>query len=270
MDGTLLTHAGEIAKADIEALEQVRAAGVVVTIITGRLYSGTKALAHRIGALGPVACIDGSQIVDSRTDEPLVHHSLSGDKAERLREAVAHDQSACFLFANDEIGHDGRGHPYLSYVKLWSSQLRSHDDVRDHPHWDHPAGISEVVCVGEQQVIRSTVERIQENLAEQVDVVSFPIRGSSSNVWGLVARAAGTTKGTAVEWLARHYGCSTNEVAVVGDWLNDVPMFEKAGRSFAMGQAPDAVKRAATDILESTARAGGGIAEAARKAGIVR
>jgi hypothetical protein len=55
----------------------------------------------------------------------------------------------------------------------------------------------------------------------------------------------------------------------VGDWLNDLPMFQVAGRSFAMGQAPDAVKSAATDVLDATATTGGGIAEAARRAGLL-
>jgi hydroxymethylpyrimidine pyrophosphatase-like HAD family hydrolase len=55
-------------------------------------------------------------------------------------------------------------------------------------------------------------------------------------------------------------------VVVVGDWLNDLPMFEVAGRSFAMGQAPEDVKRAATDRLKADGMRGGGIAEAIRRA----
>jgi hydroxymethylpyrimidine pyrophosphatase-like HAD family hydrolase len=44
--------------------------------------------------------------------------------------------------------------------------------------------------------------------------------------------------------------------------LNDVPMLEVAGRSFAMGHAPDEVKSIATDVLEETAEQGGGVARA--------
>ena len=53
---------------------------------------------------------------------------------------------------------------------------------------------------------------------------------------------------------------------VVGDWVNDVPMFQVAGRSFVMGSAPDAVRAAASDVLASPAGAGGGIAEAIARA----
>jgi hydroxymethylpyrimidine pyrophosphatase-like HAD family hydrolase len=82
----------------------------------------------------------------------------------------------------------------------------------------------------------------------------------------MVARAAGGTKGTALEWIADHYGVSMSETVCVGDWLNDIAMLEAAGRSFAMGQAPAEVKAAATDVLDHTIEGGGGIAEAIDKA----
>jgi hydroxymethylpyrimidine pyrophosphatase-like HAD family hydrolase len=85
-------------------------------------------------------------------------------------------------------------------------------------------------------------------------------------MFAMLIRAAGPTKGTAVEWLARHHGCTAADTVVVGDWLNDVPMFEVAGRSFVMRQAPPAVKAAATDELDADCFRGGGIAEAVLRA----
>ena len=82
----------------------------------------------------------------------------------------------------------------------------------------------------------------------------------------MLVRAAGPTKGTAVEWLARHHGCSVAEVVAVGDWLNDLPMFKVAGRSFAMHGAPAAVRNAASDGLDAVGGEGRGVAEAIAKA----
>jgi hydroxymethylpyrimidine pyrophosphatase-like HAD family hydrolase len=79
-------------------------------------------------------------------------------------------------------------------------------------------------------------------------------------------RAAGNTKGTAVRWIADREKVSLAHTVCVGDWINDVPMFEVAGRSFAMGHAPDEVKAKATDVLEETAEDGGGVARAIREA----
>jgi hydroxymethylpyrimidine pyrophosphatase-like HAD family hydrolase len=85
----------------------------------------------------------------------------------------------------------------------------------------------------------------------------------------MVVRAARVDKGTAIDWLAGHYQIKPEEIVVVGDWLNDVPMFRRAGRSFAMAQAPEDVKSAATDVLVADAKSGGGIAEAAERAGLL-
>jgi hydroxymethylpyrimidine pyrophosphatase-like HAD family hydrolase len=85
-------------------------------------------------------------------------------------------------------------------------------------------------------------------------------------LFAMVIRAAGPTKGTALAWMARHHGCTLAESVVVGDWLNDVPMFQVAGRAFVMGQAPSHVKAMATDHLAADCFRGGGVAEAVRRA----
>jgi hypothetical protein len=46
-------------------------------------------------------------------------------------------------------------------------------------------------------------------------------------------------------------------------------MLRRAGRSFAMAQAPDAVKAAATEVLDADGWEGGGVAEAAHRAGLL-
>ncbi|HWL89184.1 MAG TPA: HAD hydrolase family protein, partial [Polyangiaceae bacterium] len=98
-----------------------------------------------------------------------------------------------------------------------------------------------------------------EELRDVAQVAMFPIRRILGS-WGLIVRAIGGNKGSALEWIASHHGLSLEETVCIGDWLNDVPMFAKAGRSFAMGQAPDEVKNAASDVLEETSEEGGGIA----------
>jgi len=58
-------------------------------------------------------------------------------------------------------------------------------------------------------------------------------------------------KGEGVATLARIAGVDLKEVAVLGDQYNDVPMFERAGITIAMGQAPEPVKAKATYISTS-------------------
>ena len=63
LDGTLLDPNGAAHDKDLRALKALMSEGLHVTIVTGRLYSGTRPTAEALGIRGPVACVDGSHIV---------------------------------------------------------------------------------------------------------------------------------------------------------------------------------------------------------------
>lgn len=263
LDGTLLAPGDGIDARDLAAIERVQADGVVVTIVTGRLYSGSRATALRARMAGPVACVDGSRIVDARDDSSLLHRGLAGADAEALRLVLERHGAASFLFAEDAIVFDDAGSPYMHYVSSWSPNVSQVARVTEHPFWVCERGILAAVALAPERDIRAAVGELGEVLGDRALVLSFPVKRFPDQ-HALIVRAAGTTKGTAVTWLAEHHGCTAEDVVVVGDWLNDIPMFQTAGRSFVMAHAPEAVKVHATDCLEGTL--GGGVAEAIDRA----
>jgi Cof subfamily protein (haloacid dehalogenase superfamily) len=259
LDGTLLDAHGQPHARDVRALRAAAQAGVRVSILTGRLYSGTRATVDALDLVGPVGCVDGSHLVDTSTHRTLFHHGIAGADARVLRDSMAKYGPATFLFAKDAVVHDAAGEPYLSYVSTWSTDLRRAVRVVDHELWESEGGVTAVVAVGTASQIGKAVEAIQCALPQIAQVAMFPIRRAPKS-WGMIVRAAGGTKGTALTWLAEHHNVPLKHTVCVGDWLNDLTMFGVAGRSFAMGQAPEEVKRAATDVLEETHEVGGGIA----------
>jgi Cof subfamily protein (haloacid dehalogenase superfamily) len=273
LDGTLLDHHGQPHAADVEALRALQDRGIALSFATGRLYGGVVRAAEAVGLKGPVACADGSHIVDAVSGEEHFHHPFRGETLGRLRRVFHRHGLASFLLSRDQVIHDSKGLPFLKYLRIWTERFQHHDEaITEHPLWERDVTV--LVSVGEEEQLRPLHQEVQEEGGEHAQSwafqVSWPFRVEGyERLWGMVARAPGPSKGTAVEWLARHHGCTPEEVVVVGDWHNDLPMFQVAGRSFAMGQAPDTVKSAATDVLEATATTGGGIAEAARRAGLL-
>jgi hypothetical protein len=265
LDGTLLNNDGVANDVDVAAIRKLRARGVKVTIITGRLYSGTRESAELLGIDGPVGCADGSHIVNAKNDRTLLHRGIRGRAADRLRTSLERNDLVAFLFAEDAIVHDERGAEYLPYVRTWSTDLRYAHRITEHALWDSDGGMTAVVALGKESSIGRTVADIQRDETEAMQVAMFPFRRDSEQ-WGMVARASGGTKGTALQWVSDHYGIPIAETVCVGDWLNDLPMMSRAGRSFAMGQAPSEVKAAATEVLDRTIDAGGAIAEAIARA----
>ena len=269
LDGTLLDREGQAKDVDVQAIKKLKARGINVTILTGRLFSGTRPSAELLGIDGPVGCADGSHVVQVRGQKTLLHRGIRGRAADRLRESLDRNDLVAFLFAEDAIVHDERGADYLPYVRTWSTDLRYAHRVTEHALWDSREGMTAVVALGREANIGRTVADIQRDETEAMQVAMFPFHrhvDKSREHWGLVARAAGGTKGTALAWMAAHYGITVEETVCVGDWLNDLPMLRGGGRSFAMGQAPDEVKKAATDVLECGIDTGGGIAEAIERA----
>ena len=265
LDGTLLRPDGTIHEKDVASIAKLREAGIPTTIVTGRLFSGSIEAARRAGITGPIGCVDGSHVVDVESGAEHVHHSLAGYRAERLRMVLSCLDGASFVFAGDRIVHDAAGAPLLPYVRTWSTRLDAVERVTEDAVWSHERGVLGAVAVGSATEIRRAVEAIEADLPSEAFVLSFPVHRRPGEA-ALIVRAFGATKGTALGLIAAKHGCTEAEVVAVGDWLNDVPMFAVAGRSFAMRQAPDAVKAVATDCLEADGTKGGGVAEAVARA----
>lgn len=244
--------------------------GIAVSICTGRMYSGTRHVARELGLSGPVACVDGSHIVDAANDRELATSTIHDDAASGLLSLLDVHRPVTFVFADDRVFHDEAGKEYLGYVRTWSDRVVELGDVLDPVHWGATPGMCALVTLGTEKQIRGAESAIHASHAERVQTTSFLVRRDGfQGLWGMVIRAAGVSKGTALEWMAERRGIAADEVVAVGDWLNDVPMMRAAGRSFVMAQAPDEVKAAATDLLEADTWSGGGIAEAARRCGLL-
>jgi Cof subfamily protein (haloacid dehalogenase superfamily) len=265
LDGTLLRPDGSLHDRDRWAINQIQSAGVHVTICTGRLYSGSRDAAVAARIEGPIACVDGSHIVNTKDGNEHLHITLAGDHATTLRRIVERHSVASFVFAQDAIVHDAEGEPWAPYVRTWSPNISVVDRVTSHPAWEHERGVHAVVAIGDKEDVERAAHELHGELGGEAFVVRFAVH-RRGNTHAMIVRRAGTSKGTAISWLAEHHGCSTNEVVVVGDWLNDVPMFNVAGRSFVMGSAPPAVKEAATDALRAWSADDAGVAEAIERA----
>lgn len=58
------------------------------------------------------------------------------------------------------------------------------------------------------------------------------------------------TKGRALEWVGEELDIALSEMVAIGDSINDVSMFERVGRSFAVGNADEDARTAADTITD--------------------
>jgi hypothetical protein len=262
LDGTLLRSDHEVDPRDRAAIAALRREGVIITIITGRMHSGARAAARACAIEGAIACVEGSHLVEVGSGATLAHHAMTPDVTARLRDVFGAHGLATFVFERHAIHHDKRGEPYARYVRTWSPNLQLVEEALDARVWQSDPIAAVAIGSAERVAAAHAVLRAD---ADHVFSVSFAV-SACPGMHAVLVRAAGPSKGTALAELCRAAGIAVADAVAIGDWVNDVPMFRVAGRSFVMGNAPDAVRAAATDMLATPAGAGGGIAEAIARA----
>jgi HAD superfamily hydrolase (TIGR01484 family) len=246
--------------------------GVHVTLCTGRMFSGTQPLALELGLDAPVACVDGSHVAHARTGARLACAGLTNEAIATFCDVLRRHEATPFALSDELLFHDEDGHAHLDYMRLWSRQTHVVSDLLVSDAWHRGRSVPAMLALATEERIRAAEAALVGRAQKFLQTIVFESQSEfedGTRPWALLVRAAGIDKGTGIAWLAEHYGVSLDEVIAVGDWVNDVPMLERAGLSFAMAQAPEEVQRAADVVLDSDHETGGAIAEVARRAGLL-
>jgi hydroxymethylpyrimidine pyrophosphatase-like HAD family hydrolase len=231
---------------------------VIVTIATGRLTSRTHPTARLLGLRAPLICADGGVLACGETERVLERRPLPAALTAEVLDLFAQHGLSRFVFTHEAIHACTRGARYHPYVRVWSHAITAHEDLLQAPLL-HPDAEGAIMLVGIGD--RAVVERVEMALGvlrEQVELIVFDVGV------GYVIRlmSKGTSKGSALLSLARQLSVQPEHVAVIGDWFNDVSMFEVAGQAFAMPHAPNELKAKASHVLDAEAPARGAIADA--------
>jgi len=261
LDGTVYRHDGTIAPRDIEAVARARDAGIAVTLATGRIALGALPAARALGIELPLVCAEGAVIVDGKTGETLSHRALPTPHVEWLTDIAGAHGLAQFWFTHEEIHGEEHGRDHVDYIGTWSPAVTLYPRLSASPAWPLREKVTMAVAVGTHDGVKDAHARITDGHDGSLVAFRFPINAERT-AWTLLVRDAAVDKATGLAEVAGGMGLDAGHVAVVGDWINDVPMFRWARRSFAMGQSPEHVAEHATDRLTATAATGGGVAEA--------
>ncbi len=261
LDGTTLHGHGQLDERNIAAALALKELGVAVTICTGRLFTGTQWVAKKLGVEGCVGVVNGRERIDANTG--VVAHGSYIDRESRMqaREMLLESGLTAFLFGSRTIHYGRDAERHTNYLGIWTTDLQPHDDIMKAPAWERDDIVS-LCAVGPHAKINDLRDRFERDLPKGLGTFRFNTFEEECFVELGDHR---DNKGTALEGLAAERGFTAAQTVAVGDWLNDLPMFDKAGLSFCMGHALDHVKAAADEVLSSDRHTGGGVAEVAKR-----
>jgi len=260
MDGTLLRDDKTVAPVDAQAIAHAQQAGVAVTLATGRLVTGALPTARELGLETPLICADGGLIVDPGSGEALHRLSIAPEVASATVEALEAHGLVPFVFLEETIHTPPAGDALTGLVRTWSEDIVVHDTAAAFQLGRSRKPVALTVGIGRERDVLACAEALERAHAAALETVVFAF--GDADTWAVRSLPVGCDKGLALRALAHRLGVAMDRTVAVGDWLNDLGMFRAAGRSFAMGQAPEEVKRVASHRLRATSATGGGIAEA--------
>jgi Cof subfamily protein (haloacid dehalogenase superfamily) len=239
LDGTLLRSDREtVSRRTRHALARARDAGIAIVLVSARGPVGVRAVAKTIGCEGLAICSNGALVVDLATGEAVRHRPLAaGAAAEIVRKLRV--RLAGVRFATECQG-----------VFACEPAFEAWD-------WEPPAGTLradalELTAAPVTKLIARDPSRSVADLAAAVgEVVGDAAASSVSGEWVVEICAAGVNKAAALTELAADLGIEPADVVAFGDYPNDLPMLEWAGRSIAPANAhPDVLARV-DEVTES-------------------
>jgi Cof subfamily protein (haloacid dehalogenase superfamily) len=245
VDGTLLTKEKLLTERAIGAAHKLHEAGIGLTITSSRPTMGMRFLIEPLGISLPVGAFNGSCIVDPGL-RLIEQHLIPESAARRAIDVLGQFDVDVWLFTSDRwLVRNGSG-PYVAHE---GRTIRAEPAVVEDltPYLSSACKI--VGSSADAPLLKACEIAMQDALGEQATAVR-------SQSYYLDITPPGFNKGTFVQFMARRLGISTDAIATLGDMQNDLPMFGHSGVSFAMGNASDDVKRAATHVTASNEEEG--------------
>jgi Cof subfamily protein (haloacid dehalogenase superfamily) len=239
LDGTLIDRDLSWAEGLPEALAALEAAGVRSVVCTGRMLQSARRVAARLGITqGPVVCYQGALVADLESGDWLRHVPMDGEAAAEVVRHVADMGRQINAYIDDRL--------YVEHVTPWAQRYAEHVEV----------GIDTVPDMATEVVRRPPTKLVLVTSAADVDEI---LPGLQDRWRGrlYVVRSqpeyiefvdVSVSKSAALAWLCDRLGIGQDQVATLGDGMNDVDMLEWAGLGIAVAEAAEPV-RAAADLV---------------------
>jgi Cof subfamily protein (haloacid dehalogenase superfamily) len=244
IDGTLVHDDGYLSPEVVKEVQRVKQLGHEVIIATGRAAANAVPVVRDLGIKeGFLVSSNGAVTVELDSDHPRgfkMSDVVTFDPAEVLAQLIEHLPDAHFA-VEDTDGSYRFHRPFPSYALGDQNFETPLEELTHHP-------VSRVVVLSPEHDVDEFLGLISKiGLAS----VSYAI---GYTAW-LDISPKGVSKASALENQRARLAISSDQVLVMGDGRNDIEMFEWAkkagGLAFAMGQAPEEVQLAATNVTSS-------------------
>lgn len=221
VDGTLVNDEGKISETVKGLIKELKRSDVRFSFASGRLHSALVPIAEELKLTAPLISLDGSAIKSVAGKEYLYKTFLKSSHVKKAIEyadkyhvkiALCHAEAIYYTEQNSVIPE------VMDKFGALYEKVESYDSLTDQT--------LEIVFAADN---KEALEFIKFKF-------SFPFSTGVSNsffrsqshegIYYLELRRSGASKGKAVRRLLDYLKINENNIAVIGDWYNDISMFD--------------------------------------------
>ncbi|MDO4568393.1 MAG: Cof-type HAD-IIB family hydrolase [Clostridia bacterium] len=237
IDDTLFGADKRISARNLSAVRAAAAAGVRVTLATGRGYLASKPVVDELGITGAMANYGGALISVAETGEEALCLDMAWDDAKAIMDYAHEHDIYCHLYQGDTVVYEDKPQYAARYCATLHVPLRHEPELRN-MRWER---IPKVLYITEPA-------RIPELMPELVARFGASVQVSMSGNSFIEFNRKDVHKASALRWIADSLGIPRERVAAMGDNTLDLEMIEWAGLGVAVDNACAQVK-AAADVI---------------------
>ena len=235
-DGTLVKADGTISEETKNSITEYIQNGGHFVISTGRMPAGILPRARELGLKGMLSCGQGSVILDIETKQTVFESRLPNKTAVDICKKM----ESLGLHIHVYTLWDYYSNMDDEALKFYENVVKSKALlVIDQP-------ISKFVekeNIEPYKIMAMVYPEDNERIIHEMKKENFPnCYVTRSNTMLVELGNSNNSKGTAVTYLAKHYGIPLEKTIAVGDQINDLPMLEVAGLGLAVKNADPALK----------------------------
>lgn len=234
-DGTLVRSDGTISKETKENIDAFIAAGGKFGLCTGRMLASILPRAKELGLKGLVAAYQGSVIADIESGEVVVDGGLSPEEAIEVCRLLEEDDLHIHVYSLDAFYSNKDDFALKYYERITGVKGTVLSKKASEFVAEKGFSVKKVIALVASEDRDRLYRKAQERFGDK-----YYVTYSSANLVEIASRTY--SKGTAVRFMAKHYGVPIEKTIVVGDSLNDQPMLEVAGKGIVVKNAEDVLK----------------------------
>ena len=239
IDGTLVKWDTRVSDGVKNCVKKLQENGVKVVLVTGRMHCATKHLRDELGLNSPVVSYQGGLIKDS-DGKTLYQENLDSDYAKDIINWAHKNDVHLNLYIDDKL-----------YVEKDDDCVKRYTDGKFVPYTVCPfeslkiENVNKILAIdyGNAERVTGWVNELQAKFPELYIVKSTPF---FCEIGSPMAK-----KSLGVEFLAKHWNLSQDEILTIGDQNNDIELLKAGGVKVAMGNATPELKECANFITDS-------------------